>query len=246
MKGLEILLVLLGAGAVALALGRDRPLWALATAAVVSGGAAVAAPALFVARSVIFDPVAIGLVPFLVFVPGAAAGLLTKERARRAIRSRFAHFVPADLLPQIEADPDRALTPRGAERELTVLFIDMRDFSTASEGMPPEQVVTLVNAFLSEVRDVLVTHRATIDKYMGDAIMAFWNAPIEQRDQPCRPDRGRPRGRQPLACPSSHQRPVGQPCRGSRPAGPYVADHTPRAGRARQAALAVFRPEDSR
>jgi hypothetical protein len=145
MKGLEMLLVLLGAGAVALALGRDRPLWALATAAVVSGGAAVAAPALFVARSVIFDPVAIGLVPFLVFVPGAAAGLLTKERARRAIRSRFAHFVPADLLPQIEADPDRALTPRGAERELTVVFIDMRGFfhgirrNAARAGRDPGQ-----------------------------------------------------------------------------------------------------------
>ena len=186
MKGLEFLLVLLGAAGVALALGRNRPLWALAAAVSISAGAAAAAPVLFVARAVVFDPVAVALVPFLVFVPGAAAGLLVKERARRAIRARFAHFVPADLLPQIEANPDRALTPLGSERELTVVFIDMRGFSTASEGMPPEQVVTLVNAFLSEVSDVLVSHRATIDKYMGDAIMAFWNAPIEQADHVAR------------------------------------------------------------
>ncbi len=182
LKGLEVLLAVLGAAAVALALGRNQPLWALLAAVIVSGTAAAAAPLLFVTRAVIFDPVAIALVPFAVFVPGAAAGLLAKERARRAIRARFAHFVPADLLPQIETNPDRVLTPRGAERTLTVIFIDMRGFSTASEGMPPEQVVTLVNAFLSAVSAALVTHRATIDKYMGDAIMGFWNAPIEQPD----------------------------------------------------------------
>jgi adenylate cyclase len=182
MKGLELVLLLAGAAAVALALARNRPLWALAATLTVSAGAALATPALFVARSVVFDPVAVALVPLLVFVPGAAVGLLAKERARRAIRARFAHFVPADLLPQIEANPDRALTPLGAQRELTVVFIDMRGFSSVSEGMPPDQVVTLVNAFLSEVSDVLVAHRATIDKYMGDAIMAFWNAPMDQAD----------------------------------------------------------------
>ncbi|MBR2573473.1 MAG: adenylate/guanylate cyclase domain-containing protein [Loktanella sp.] len=182
LKGLEVLLALLGAGVVALALGRNQPLWALAGSLAVFGGAAAAAPVLFASRAVVFDPVAIALVPFAVFLPGAAAGLWAKERARRAIRARFAHFVPADLLPQIEANPERALTPRGAERTLTVIFIDMRGFSTASEGMPPEHVVTLVNAFLSAVSAVLVTHRATIDKYMGDAIMGFWNAPIEQPD----------------------------------------------------------------
>lgn len=180
MKGLELVLLMLGAAGVALALARNRPLWALGVAVTVSAGAAAAAPALFVARAVVFDPVAVASVPFLVFLPGAAAGLLAKERARRSIRARFAHFVPVDLLPQIEANPERALTPLGSERELTVVFIDMRGFSTASEGMSPEQVVTLVNAFLSEVSEVLVSHRATIDKYMGDAIMAFWNAPIEQ------------------------------------------------------------------
>lgn len=115
-----------------------------------------------------------------------------KERARRAIRARFAHFVPADLLPQIEANPATTLTPRGAERTLTVILIDMRGFSTASEGMPPEQVVTLVNAFLSAVSAVLVSHRATIDKYMGDAIMGFWNAPIEQPDHVSRAIRALP------------------------------------------------------
>lgn len=62
------------------------------------------------------------------------------------------------------------------------MFVDMRGFSTVTEGMPPDRVVTLVNTFLSAVAETLVDHGATIDKFMGDAVMAFWNAPIERSD----------------------------------------------------------------
>jgi adenylate cyclase len=74
------------------------------------------------------------------------------------------------------------LTPEGAERDLTVMFVDMRGFSTLTEGMAPDRVVTLVNTFLSAVAEALVDHGATIDKFMGDAVMAFWNAPIARED----------------------------------------------------------------
>lgn len=182
MPVIEALLALIGAIGVALILIRNRPLTALSAVIIFSGTAAVASPYLFAQKLLVFDPLAVVLAPILVFLPGAAAGLWAKERARRGIRARFAHFVPSDLLPLIEADPQRALTPQGSERELTVLFIDMRGFSTATEGMTPQNVVTLVNTFLSEVSDVLVANGATIDKYIGDAIMAFWNAPVDQPD----------------------------------------------------------------
>lgn len=180
MPAAEALLVVIGALGVGFVLVRGSPLIALIIVLVFGGSAAAAGPYLFATQLLIFDPLAIVLAPILVFLPGAAAGLWAKERARRGIRDRFAHFVPADLLPLIEADPQRALTPQGAEKELTILFIDMRGFSTATEGMTPQNVVALVNTFLSEVSDVLVAHGATIDKYIGDAVMAFWNAPADQ------------------------------------------------------------------
>lgn len=180
MPGVEVLLLVLATSVIALLLARERPVWAFAAVLVLSGGAMALGPWLFATRQILFDPLAVALAPLVLFLPGAAIGLIAKERARRAIRHRFAHFVPDDLLMQIESDPDRALTPQGSERILTVMFIDMAGFSTATEGMAPERVVTLVNAFLSEISATLLAHRATIDKFMGDAVMAFWNAPIAQ------------------------------------------------------------------
>jgi adenylate cyclase len=182
MPMVEALLVMTGALGAALILASNRALAALIAVLVFAASAAAAGPYLFTTRLLIFDPLAIIAAPILVFLPGAAAGLWAKERARRSIRDRFSHFVPADLLPLIEADPETALTPQGAERELTILFIDMRGFSTTTEGMSPENVVTLVNTFLSEISDALIANRATIDKYIGDAVMAFWNAPVQQPD----------------------------------------------------------------
>ncbi|MBZ4690590.1 MAG: adenylate/guanylate cyclase [Cereibacter sp.] len=182
MAGLEAIALVMAVVIVTAILRQDRPLLALLATFGLSGAAVVAGPAAFIHGKVLVDPVMMALAPLAIFLPGAALGLLAKERARRAIRARFSHFVPADLLPEIEADPDRVLTPRGAERELTVLFVDMQGFSGASEHLSPPQVLALVNTFLSEVSATLVTHRATIDKFMGDAVMAFWNAPIAAAD----------------------------------------------------------------
>jgi adenylate cyclase len=136
----------------------------------------------FARAGVLFDPVLPVLTALGVFLPGTTIGVLSKERDRRAIRARFAYFLPPALIARIEANPEAALTPGGAERDLSVMFVDMRGFSTVTEGMPPERVVQLVNTYLSAVADALVDRGATIDKFIGDAVMAFWNAPIAQED----------------------------------------------------------------
>ncbi len=182
MGAVEALLAGLGAAITALALSRGRAVLALVCTAGLAASAAAASPLLFNAARLIFDPLAVMLAPVLVFVPGAAAGFWAKERARRLIRARFAHFIPADLLARIEADPQRTLTPQGSERDLTILFVDLRGFTAMAEGMAARDVVARVNAFLAEVSDALVGQRATIDKYIGDAVMAFWNAPADQPD----------------------------------------------------------------
>ncbi len=182
MRGLEFLLTAVVGIALSLLQWRGR-VWSgliLALAAVL--GALGAGATAFAQLGLLFDPIAPILVVLAVYLPGTTLVVIAKDNARRAIRQRFAYFLPPDLIDQVAANPDQALTPGGAARDLTVMFVDMRGFSTVTEGMPPDQVVDLVNTYLSEVSDALVGEGATIDKFMGDAAMAFWNAPIARPD----------------------------------------------------------------
>lgn len=179
MTGLERLMILLTGLSLTLCLVFERPIVGLVLMVAWVGGAVLGGLWAFEAKGLLFDPVVPALTGILVFLPGAAAGVVQKERARRAVRARFAHFLPPDLIAQVADDPDHALTPEGAERVLTVMFIDIRGFTTITETMTPSEVVTLVNSYLAEITRTLLAHGATIDKFMGDAVMAFWNAPIE-------------------------------------------------------------------
>ena len=182
MRGLEILLVALAGLALTVFNRFERPVLGLAAAVGFGGGSVAGGLLAFMQAGVLFNPLMVVLTSVLVYLPGTTLGYLAKERARRSIRERFARFLPPPLIAEIEKNPNEALTPEGAERDLTVMFVDMRGFSTLTEGMAPDRVVTLVNTFLSAVAEALVDHGATIDKFMGDAVMAFWNAPIARED----------------------------------------------------------------
>lgn len=182
MAGLEIVLVLLSGLVLSLLQLRERPVLGLAAALLLVGGAVLGGVLAFGRAGILFDPVLPVLTVLAVYVPGTTLGYLAKDRARRSIRARFAYFLPPELIARIETNPAAALTPEGAEREVSVIFIDMRGFSTVTEGMAPERVVRLVNIWLSALAEALVDHGATIDKFMGDAVMAFWNAPIARPD----------------------------------------------------------------
>ncbi len=182
MRGLEILIVALAGLSLTLSNRLERPLVGLAAALIFGGGSVAGGLLGFMELGLLYNPVTAVLTTVLVYIPGTTLGYLAKERARRSIRERFARFLPPSLIAEIEKNPAAALTPDGAERDLTVMFVDMRGFSTVTEGMAPDRVVTLVNTFLSAVAEALVDHGATIDKFMGDAVMAFWNAPIMRDD----------------------------------------------------------------
>lgn len=186
MRGLELAAVALAGLLLTWTLARDRPITGLVAMIALIGGGIGGGFWAMQARGLLYDPVPATLAALVVFLPGAAVGVLQKERSRRAIRARFAHFVPADVLAQLVDDPSGTLTPKGAERELTVMFVDMRRFSTVTEKMSPPEVVTLVNAYLAEITRALLAHGATIDKFMGDAVMAFWNAPLDLPDHRAR------------------------------------------------------------
>jgi adenylate cyclase len=182
MGGVEIVLIVLAGLTLTLIQLRERPLLGLGAGFGLVALLVGLGLLLFAQAGILFDPILPVLTVLAVYLPGTTLGFFAKDRARRAIRAQFAYFLPPDLIGQIEENPQSALTPAGAERDLTVLFVDMRGFSQMTEGMAPDQVVVLVNTFLSYVTDALLTHGATIDKYMGDAVMAFWNAPIPRDD----------------------------------------------------------------
>ncbi len=105
-----------------------------------------------------------------------------EELQRNAIRGAFGQYLSPALVQQLTQDPDM-LVLGGETREITVMFSDVRQFTAISETYrdDPQGLTTLMNRFLSPLSDVIMERKGTIDKYMGDAIMAFWNAPLEDK-----------------------------------------------------------------
>jgi adenylate cyclase len=108
-------------------------------------------------------------------------GFFFERRIKGQITDLFGQYVPPELVDEMSDDPT-AYTRDAEEREMTVLFSDVRGFTTLSEGLTPKELSSLMNEFLSELTRVIHDHRGTIDKYMGDAIMAFWGAPVKDED----------------------------------------------------------------
>ncbi len=107
------------------------------------------------------------------------AGWFAEGRARRAMVELFGEYVAPELVEQMARDPFSYRIARSANRELTILFADIRGFTRIAETMEPEALREYINAFLTGMTGIIHAHRGTVDKYMGDAVMAFWGAPIE-------------------------------------------------------------------
>lgn len=123
-------------------------------------------------------------VAFVAVAFGQAAFDYAQERhQKRQITRAFAQYISPDLVRRLSNDPSQ-LKLGGERRTLTVLFSDVRGFTTIAETMKddPEQLTTLINRLLTPLSDVVMDHGGTIDKYMGDCIMAFWNAPLDDPD----------------------------------------------------------------
>ncbi len=106
--------------------------------------------------------------------------VFTEARARE-IRRLMGKYVPDPVIQEMLRDPENVRFG-GEKRELTVLFADLRGFTSISERLPPEEVVTFLNRFLESMTEIILAHEGTVDKYMGDAIMAFFGAPVAQAD----------------------------------------------------------------
>lgn len=112
--------------------------------------------------------------------------MIFEERAKRMIRKSFSQILSPAVIALIEKDPQKYLRPGGDLKELTVLFSDIRGFTTISESLTPDELVGLLNEYLTAMTDILFSTYGTLDKYIGDAIMAFWGAPVAQEDHAAR------------------------------------------------------------
>jgi adenylate cyclase len=116
----------------------------------------------------------LGIVTFIQF----AAGFLSEARSRRNLRDAFGQYVPASLVEQMYADPDKEFGFEGESREMSVLFSDIRGFTTISESLPPQELKQFLNEYFTPITEIIFRHQGTIDKYVGDMVMAFWGAPM--------------------------------------------------------------------
>ncbi len=154
----------------------------LALCLMLAGGAAVSWYG-FSRMGLLLDPVLPALCLLAVFLTTAPLLILLGNREKQFVRRAFGQYLSPTLVNRLSENPG-ALELGGEERELTVLFSDIRGFTSLSETLDPTRLTALLNGLLTPMTDVLLEHEATIDKYIGDAIMAFWNAPLEIADHP--------------------------------------------------------------
>lgn len=121
----------------------------------------------------------------LAMVGALAANYWTEGRQKAFIKQAFRHYLSGDVIEKIIRDP-KHLQLGGEKRELTIMFTDLAGFSTFSEKLGPVELTTLLNEYLTEMTDIIMEEGGTLDKYEGDAIIAFWNAPLAQSDHAVR------------------------------------------------------------
>jgi adenylate cyclase len=167
-SGLAIVVVLLLTGPLA------GLLFSLAIAALATAGSWLA----FSRYSVLLDPSFALFAALVTYAAMAFFRFAVTDADKRRIRKAFAHYVEPALLTQIESNAG-LLRLGGDVREMTVMFSDVRNFTALSERTAPAELVAMLNRLFAGLGAAIIAHHGTIDKFMGDAIMAFWNAPVD-------------------------------------------------------------------
>lgn len=117
------------------------------------------------------------LLVFMLYALNMSWGYFVESRTKRQFTELFGQYVPPELVDEMAKSPE-SYSMEGRNAELAVLFADIRGFTSISEGMDPKDLTHLMNEYLGAMTDVIRAHRGTLDKYIGDAIMAFWGAPV--------------------------------------------------------------------
>ena len=174
----EMALVLVGGLLMVILVPMVGAKWTMMLFVVVAGGAGGTSWYLFDQHRLLFDAgyaiIAIGLL----YTTLTYTGYAKEEANRRQVRDAFAHYLSPDMVERLAEEPDK-LKLGGELREMTMLFCDVRGFTTISEQFDAVGLTKLINKLLTPLTNVILKNRGTVDKYMGDCIMAFWNAPMD-------------------------------------------------------------------
>ncbi|OQA51270.1 MAG: Adenylate cyclase 1 [Candidatus Omnitrophica bacterium ADurb.Bin292] len=135
----------------------------------------------YVEKQLLIDPLVPSLSILLIYLVSSFIRFVKTETERGQIRSAFSRYLSPALVGQLAKNP-KQLKLGGETREMSFLFMDIRGFTTLAEGMSAEELTNFMNSFMTPMTEIILKHNGTIDKYIGDCIMAFWNAPLDDVD----------------------------------------------------------------
>ena len=184
MLGAEVLLLALGGVVLTLLIPMLAPLWA--SAATVTGMALITLLdiGVWLYAGLVLPLAASVLMTVTLYTVNMAYGYFVETRSKRQFTELFGQYVPPELVGIMAEDPEQyTMAPKSTD--LTILFSDVRGFTSISEALSPEHLREYINEYLTDMSNIIRgKYRGTLDKYIGDAIMAFWNAPVEDKGHP--------------------------------------------------------------
>ncbi|MGH6934113.1 MAG: CHASE2 domain-containing protein [Dongiaceae bacterium] len=183
--GAELIYLTLFGVALIFTIRRVGALWALLFALAAGGGAIWFSWYGFRGHGWLIDPIYPCLVALAIYLSGSLISYLRTEGEKRFMRLAFGRYLPPTVVQELVQHHER-LTLGGEMRDLTLLFSDIRGFTRIAEQLAPDELTRLINRFLTPLTRAIHARGGTIDKYMGDCIMAFWNAPVDVADHAAR------------------------------------------------------------
>jgi adenylate cyclase len=181
MLGAEVILLVIGGVALALLIPMLSALWATVAAVVGLVMIVLFNIAVWTQADMVLPLATSVLMIGSIYVMNMAYGYFVESRSKRQFTELFGQYVPPELVDEMARDPEKySMEPKAAD--LTILFSDVRGFTSISEQLSPEDLKEYINEYLTSMSAIIRHHRGTLDKYIGDAIMAFWGAPVADPD----------------------------------------------------------------
>jgi len=180
-KGIELFLVALGGLIMVIVVPMLGATRSLLVFMVLASSAVVSSWYMFSEQHVLLDATFAVISTFLLYSTLTYMNFTREETAKRQTREAFSKYLSPDMVKVVAENPDR-LKLGGEKRDMTLLFCDVRGFTTISEQFDAEGLTRLINKLLSPLTNVILARKGTVDKYMGDCIMAFWNAPLDDAE----------------------------------------------------------------
>ena len=179
--GVEMITAMVGALLMIVLIPLVGARWTLLLLFVVIGGTSAFSWYEFSQQLHMYDAVFPSLATLITFILVTYASYAREEAQKRQVRAAFNRYLAPAVVEQIAADPSK-LVLGGEQRDMTLLFCDIRGFTTISELFDAHGLTQLINKFLTPMTDIILARRGAIDKYMGDCIMAYWNAPLDDSE----------------------------------------------------------------